>query len=295
MNSKQIIKNQKSTDKNNIKSPKILPFKIAIMIHIYESVKIANDLISSILVLLKYYDKSNFDWYVNIGETNKDNVSKLFELVKSKLDPISKQLIIISSPNRGGDIGGFIKLVQTVTSSRINYQYCYIFHTKTSDPWRKALVNDIIKIKLEKLIEFYDIGIIGSKQHVHNFKYTPDSFYAYHIKGISKRLGIPISYNEEWLFIGGTIFLVNYKIISFLGSLDLNGFYYDLNTIDTIDYNWQNIVVTKFKKNTKNTNNDYHYRKLYGSSLQSDYMIEHTFERFIGYISKYLNLKTYGN
>lgn len=291
MNNKQLVQ----LHKNNIdnKNPKILPFNVAILIHVYDSLKITNDLILSILTLLKYYDKSNFDWYVNIGES--DNVDKLFELIKSKLDPISKRLTIISSPNRGGDIGGFIRLVQTVTATRINYKYCFVFHTKTSDSWRKSLVNDIIKIKLEKLIDFYDIGIVGSKQHIHNFKYTSDSLYAYHIKSISKRLAIPVNYGEEWLFVGGTIFLVNYKIISFLGTLDLNGLYSDLNTVDTIDQNWRDIVIHKFKKNTKNTNNDYHYRKLYGCSLQSDYMIEHTFERFIGYISKYLNLKTYGN
>jgi hypothetical protein len=272
--------------------PVILPFKVAIMIHLYDSKKVTNSLLVSILKILTRYDKSNFHWYINIA--NSHNACQLKAMVDHMLKGKTPHLCVMFNQNRGGDIGGLLLLSQAVANSVHRYSYCYFFHTKSNNNWRYALVGDVSNVKLETLDEVLDFGLVGSKKHLHRFTYHPNCHYEYHLRSISESLGVPLEQGESWHFIGGTIFLMRAEIVEFLGRRDLSPLYRSLNTPDTVDINWQAVVGDHLKKNLRGANNDYHYRQLYKCSLHSDFMIEHTFERFIGYLVKHLKLKVYG-
>lgn len=291
-NSNNINRFDNRNKKNMHKTIITLPFKVAIMIHIYDSQKVTISLLNSILKLLERYDKTNFHWYVNIAINL--NTQSLKSIVEHLLKNKAVMLKIITNQNQGGDIGGFLLLSEAIYQSQINYNYCYFFHTKTNNQWRNTLVSDIVNIKLENLDDINNFGLTGSRFHLHQFKYYPNCHYDYHFKKLCQVAKIPLSDGDIWYFIGGTIFLFNIQVVEFLNQVGIKQLHCLLNTTETIDVNWQNIAVNHCKKNLRNTNNDYHYRQLYKCSLVSDFMIEHTFERFFGLIVQHLKLKVYG-
>lgn len=288
---KRLLQNSSKNKQINKITDKVrLSFKVAIMIHLFDSKKVTNSLLTHINKMMNRYDSRNIHWYVNIADSI--NQPQLKAMVESAIN--YENLTIITNPNKGGDIGGLILLIQEVCRSQIDYGYCYFFHSKTSNIWRQNLLNGLNCLKLESLDEMLDLGLIGSKNHLHYFTYQKNSNYDYHIKNISQVLNVPVNIGDTCYFIGGTIFLVRFEIVKFLGECQLESLYQMLNTTETIDINWQTIVGQQLHKNLKGTNNDYHYRQLYKTSLHSDFMIEHTFERFLGFIVKHLKFNVYG-
>jgi len=265
---------------------------VAIMLHLFDSTRVTNSLLVAVSRLCDRYNSKGFHWYVNIAASPHSGYLKT--MVENLLMGRTTHLDVVISKNKGGDIGGFIQLVKAVSQSRFKYNYCYFFHTKSNNAWRRDLVNSIINLKLETLDSVLDLGLVGSKKHMHKFQYYVGSDYERHIERISGILDVPVSIGESCYFIGGTIFLMNAQVVESMGRMNLDRLYEQLNSLDTVDENWQEIVGRRLKKNLRGANNDYHYRSMYRNSLHSDFMIEHAFERFIGFIIRHLKLKVYG-
>lgn len=270
-----------------------LPFKIAILIHIYHNKDINNRVLKSMLPFLDHYEDSSFYFYINIIGTS--NAPYLNELVHKVIGSRTKNLEIYNSFNQGGDIGSFLLLSEKMLTSGQEFKYMMFFHTKSNHIWRTSMIKALSNLKLERLSEYPELGLIGSSDYLHDFHYTHNNNYESHFQTISKTLGVqlPITDGEKFQFVAGTIFLLNIQVMRGLDPNRLLELYAKLNTVNTVDLNWHDKMKI-FKKNPKGANNDYHYRHLYGKSLHSDFMIEHSIERFIGILVKMANLKAYG-
>ena len=143
----------------------------------------------------------------------------------------------------------------------------------------------IFNVDIEKLSD--KVGIVGSKKW--SLKFSNKHLYRSHINFLTKMYNIKEL--DSWIFIGGTIFLANSKIIKYIAHTNFQQVYNKLNNLNSIDDNWLRMAKI-FKKNTNGCSNDFKYRTLHPKrkSLMSDYMIEHTYERIISLISINLSL-----
>ena len=288
------FKTMNRIDNKKIPKEKIkLPFNIAILVHLYHSIDINTRILKQLLPFLDYYDDGSLFFYFSI--INTPNAERLNKLVNDIIGTRTKNIEIMHNPNRGGDIGSFLLLTEKLLTSGRNYQYLMFFHTKSNHIWRNTMIKALNTLKLEHLTKFSDIGLIGSNNYLYHFHYTSNNDYEQHLQTISETLGMPYTLNEndKCPFIAGTIFLLNTQVIKGLDPKKLLTLYQRLNTAFTIDYNWQE-KMHQLKKKVNGANNDYHYRHLYGKSLHSDFMIEHTLERYIGILVKMSGLKAYG-
>ena len=270
----------------------MLPFKVAIMVHFYKNVDVNRRVLKSLIPFLNHYHEDSIHFYINI--INSEVEDSLHESVVNTFSERNKNVTIYHNENRGGDIGSFLILLSKVLTSGIDFRYLMFFHTKSDHMWRTSLVKSLNTLYLERLDGFPDLGILGCRDHVYRCNYAKNNYQS-HFKTIETTLDCEINLpsNDNYIhFIGGTIFLLNMDVVRWLDPERLIELYKRLNTVDTIDENWQKMATT-LKKRTKDTNNDYHYRQLYGKSILSDYMIEHTFERFIGALVKKAGLKLY--
>ena len=266
-----------------VKSPLRINFKVAVTIYLF-GLKLIDYFDNYVSKLRFSLGEENVDVY--IGITPVDDLNTYESIIKSKIPNVRIQLI----ENRGGDIGGLIQLFKTVNENKSqNYQYCYHLHSKSDKLWRNALCSPLLHINLNNLIKNSTIGMVGAKKYMFNFKYSEK--YAYHFKRLVKWYGMKEL--PQWQFVAGTIFLAKIDIVKFIAECpESDTVYQALNTNDTIDTNWLEIV-TALKKNTNGCGNDYAYRSksLGRKPLLSDYMIEHTYERLLGLITLHLGLK----
>lgn len=267
-------------------STKSLPFKMAIMIHIYD-VKMIHFFSCYLTALYSTYNSSDIDVYVNIvdmGYTDdaKKSHRELFNLSEIK---------IYYFPNKGGDIGGFLLLSKQVVESQIDYRYVIFVHSKKKKEWRIELCKHIFNIVFEKLSNTSNIGLISAGKWIYSFdpKKQPDEYnkFKYHLIDLCRVY--QLNDQQKWDFVAGTMFLTNIKILQYIVSHDFNYVYNKLNDATSVDSNWLSIIRSQ-NKNNMMTYNDYQYRQKFGKSILSDYMFEHTFERVIGLICQHLGL-----
>lgn len=273
-----------------------LDFKIAIMIHVFD-INTIHCFMSYLKDITNIYEPSNFDIYFNICEEDNPAGSSLHEKV-TELLPQNGELNIhvIYSPNRGGDIGGFIILCQQVINSNVDYKYAIFVHSKNKLKWRIDLCHAVFNLKFEELPHKLDIGLYCSSKWIQKFKTQsedPVNFkhFSYHLIELQNIYQLDTS--KSWTFVAGTMFLADIKIIKYIYDHQIEKVYNMLNRVDSIDINWLSIM-KELNKNTLGTTNDYQYRLKYKHSLLSDFMIEHTYERIIGLICNHLNLKILG-
>jgi hypothetical protein len=191
---------------------------------------------------------------------------------------------------KGGDIGGLINTskyaMELETKLGVEFKWSMFLHSKTKLSWRKELSNPLFLYNVRLLND--KCGIAGSKKWFLNFDRKKNSNYDLHILTLCKYFEIDETKFQQWKFIGGTMFILNRQIVSEL-SLH-NDVQNVLNTHTSRDENWITLVHNR-KLQRSECNNDYEYRHKFGKSLLSDFMIEHTFERFIGLICLKLNLE----
>lgn len=286
-------------DKQNGCSKINLSFKIAIMIHIFD-VKLLCQFINYLNTLFEKYNYRNFDIYLNIVAEQNPHRGNLQDFVEQELKLLKETETSIRchyGPNRGGDIGGLLILSKLVIDSSIDYKYAIFVHGKKNHRWRKDLCRCVFNVQFEQLNKFPDLGIIGCRQWIYTFDSNLDQRekgnYQYHLIELSRIYQIDRSTHHRWQFVAGTMFLANIEIIKYIVSHQIEHVYQLLNRVDSVDVNWLMLMIS-IGQDYKNCVNDYQYRLNYGKSLLSDYMIEHTFERFIGLVCQHLGLKIIG-
>ena len=264
---------------------------LAIMIHMYDvrQIKFFESYINRIKDV-------SYDIYINVVKDG--NPYGQLEQLKEYMTKESKSLQnvkIYYNENRGGDIGGLLLMSKQVIDSKKDYDYVIFVHTKSKLKWRIELCRSIFNVNFNQLTT--NMGIIGTKKWVYRFdpnKTGEFDRYRYHMIDLFDMYHISQEFRrKEWSFIGGTMFICNYKIIRYIVEHQIDQVYGMLNTVDSIDVNWM-YMMSKRNKDLKGTVNDYQYRRRYGRSLISDYMIEHAYERIIGLISNHMGLQMTG-
>ena len=219
-----------------------------------------------------------------------------------------KYSVILSSENRGMDIGLFLINLHFMKKNKYEHDFIFKIHTKTNDDFRNQTLNILMEnheriLENIKILSKDDIGMYSG-----NFicKYSNDrgvfeSNY-YHLKKLVNYLyGEEIDTNNLE-FVAGTMFIVKNKIFNILSLDNIEYLYKSLNNIDTLDYYWYSMfykisinqrdkIEHDYNKNikTRYPNNMSYSLKTNKSGLR-DCMIEHAMERLFGYICKKNNL-----
>jgi len=212
--------------------------------------------------------------------------------------------VILSTENKGMDIGLFLVALHYIRSNNIFHDYIFKIHTKTHDGFRNDTLNflmgshQIIINNIRKLSKS-SVGMI-SGNIIYKYHENKDIFNSnhYHLKNLIHYL-----YNEDinhdfLEFSGGTFFLFKFKIFDILTLNKLVSLYNMLNNIETLDYFWYSMFynlninnkMVIFRdyignKNSRHPNNLSYQIKTNKQGLR-DCMVEHAFERLFGYICK---------
>lgn len=174
----------------------------------------------------------NFDLIVTIPD------NKLFfqEIIKKSFPNAT----IFSFPNKGLDIGPFLKILKHLKENKLKYDYLVKIHTKKSTYntnlgtiWRNDLVNSIIgnKEKFENnlnILKDNEFKMCGSK----NWLLTAS------IEQFNKTFELTNLKNGLAKFIGGTMFIVDYNVL-------LNSF-----TIEQLDTLYEKMPTTYKRDHT---------------------------------------------
>lgn len=299
---KQII--QKDHNDNRVIDDKNINFKIAIMLYIFNMTLAHCFKKSKIDLLIDKYGEDNVHLYIALpisdnptiddGLNINDHIKKLYPYKNVFIHILGEYNYLDYKYHNGGDIGGLVFLSKCVTTqmdeNNIKYKWCIFLHTKTNDEWRNELCKGIFNINYNKLTD--NIGLIGSNKWLLIFNSQKNKNYSYHLDNLCKIYEINLNNNPIWKFVGGTIFIANISIIQKISQYEYLT-YSILNSPISSDNNWIS-KMEKLGKDRLGCHNDYEYRLKYNKTLLSDFMVEHTFERFIGLISKNLNLKNVG-
>lgn len=170
-----------------------------------------------------YLDNLNndFDLYVSIPK----NVMFSIEKILNKYP----YAYIYRCPNRGRDIGPFIKIFSEI--NKFDYEYICKIHTKKSvhredgDIWRNEILTELLgsipeieKIKLQ--LDIDDIGIIGPKNHLLSTEYFMGGNEKI-ISELADELNL-LYWGEPFTFIAGSMFWFKPSAISPILRLSLN-------------------------------------------------------------------------
>ena len=241
-----------------------------------------------------------FDLFVNLVE-GKVDVTSATGLIKTAFPGA----VIVTSENRGMDIGGFFKVLPLVLSGEQKYDYILKLHTKSAQWWRRKLIMPIcgnpyqIRYCLQTLKANPKVGMIGTSQHL----YTeikgrrPNHHY---LETLSQKFKLPLT---SFHFIGGTMFWIRVSILDkALQGQDLESLRQELNTPETFDPYWY--LLQYRDDNVKTVTEaqehwDRHGQKAgrFRNCLDArekgsqhyipDGMLEHAYERWFGWIVKH--------
>lgn len=219
------------------------------------------------------------------------------------------QIIIIECENKGMDIGLFLISLHYMLTENIKHEYIFKIHTKTNDDFRNVCLDNLlltherIILNIKKLSK-KNIGMISGNV-IYNYHDNKDYFNnnLYYLELLSKYLYFQDLNYDNLVFSAGTFFIVKIEILLNIFNLKNIEFIYDmLNNNSTFDYNWyayfydinindkRNILI-HFNNDRNRFLNNLDYQLRTGNNGIRDYMIEHSLERFFGYIIKKHNLE----
>lgn len=268
------------------------------------SIQIGNwDIFKNMEVYLENFNNINVNYYFILIDyhATQNNIDHLINSYKN--------LVIISSENKGMDIGLFLINIMYMKIKKYSHDYIIKVHTKTNDNFRNESLNnligspEIIANNIKKLTNENNGIISGNRIYkYHEFK---DAFIQnyYHLEKL-----INYVYNESIItdnleFSAGTMFIAKNKIFNILNIPILEYIYNNLNSYDSLDYYWYSVyyklninnkkqILDDYNnnRNTKYPNNINYCIRTDRSGLR-DSMIEHALERLFGYMCKKLNLE----
>lgn len=175
--------------------------KIVVVLHLYYT-EMWEDFKDKLLAL-----NTEFDLVVTLSENNID--------ISDKIKKHFPKAIIFKLPNKGLDVGPFLKVLKYFKENKLEYDYLIKIHSKKSHyntrlgtEWRNDLVNAIIgdKETLDNITALMDrtkIKMCGSKKW----------FLSANTKRYMGTFNLPRINNRICNFIGGTMFVVDYDIM----------------------------------------------------------------------------------
>jgi hypothetical protein len=253
---------------------------------------------------MEFCMKSFIDLKANIYYTiiDEECIDKNINRIKE----LTPNCTILKTKNMGMDIGLFIINLIYFRDNNINPKYILKLHTKTDDRFRNNVLNNLCKNK-ETILKNLNLFKNNNGMLTGTFIYSYNknkSYYDNHMNYLhylSKYI-----YNKELNlnnleFAVGTFFYAKFDLFSILDIVNLKFLYNKLNNLSTLDINWYKIFYNLHKLSDDEI--ILHYRNYptnYGNNLimqhktkclgMRDFMIEHSLERFLGYICKNNNL-----
>lgn len=226
-----------------------------------------------------------------------------FEYLKNKYI----NCVILVTSNRGMDIGLFLINLHFLRMNNISHDYLIKLHTKTDDNFRNKSIHNLIGshdiiINNLKLLSKKNIGMIAG-HCIFNYEDLPNVFNTnlYYLNILSRYFYNNDIENKYLEFAVGTFFIVKNKIFDIINISSIEYFYEKFNNFDTFDYHWycthykldinkKKYVLEHYNSNPDNYKNSLNYFIRTKDFNHRDFMIEHAYERFLGYIIKKNNL-----
>jgi mannosyltransferase OCH1-like enzyme len=254
------------------------------------------------LVLAKY-DEYNLDIYFNIIDSIRQ------EHIENIKKEYPEENFIISE-NYGFDIGSFFHTLQVIKTYNEKYDYVIKVHTKSNNDIRESIMEPLLGsiTKIREITQLFqnnkEIGMIASKKSrcidnhsdfLRNKNYL-QQLLNWYFQETTNAIKQPYS--------TGTIFWIRFDILqNTFFKYNISNIYNSFNNIYTFDCNWYYFAnkndlgdipydkVKIYEHYLKNHNklklsgNLFHALK-YKTKSQPirDGMIEHTYERFFGYV-----------
>jgi lipopolysaccharide biosynthesis protein len=281
--------------------------KYALCIHIGNK-DIFLDMIKIIQKILKEIPYHLLDIYISIVDTIKLTEKEITSLIGS-----AHNINILFVENVGMDIGGFFRCLQLMQKNNKTYDVLMKIHTKTDKRWRDELLkifsDPVCYLNLFNINP--QIGVITNNKYI----FPLEGIYLYgnhyHINNLKKKYLINNFNNIT--FPAGTIFYIRMNILKPLFEYGFDKIISELNysignraTFDPSWYVWANPDVNLTPETgLQHYNNNFSERSpnllhkmqhMNNKSIECrDGMIEHAYERFIGYLCLNYNMYIYGS
>jgi hypothetical protein len=261
------------------------------------SIQIGNwDIFTNMESYIHNLDKININYYFIIIEeyhTNK-NINYLISNYKN--------IVILKNKNKGMDIGLFFSSLHYMKIKNINHNFIIKIHTKTDNIIRNEILNNLLSshnkiINNIKLLTNSKNGMLAGNT-IHQYNTSPNIFKnnIHHLNDISNYLYNENIDNNKLKFSETTMFIIKQECLRIFTIAKIEYMYNLLNDFHSMDYSWYAYYYNLDKNNKKEilshyfenpddrylSNLNFQFKR--NQSNFRDYMIEHAFERFFGYI-----------
>jgi hypothetical protein len=155
---------------------------------------------------------SEFDVYITT--LSHKSAEYIEELLKSRKWVDSVKRVDVFKQNRGMDIGAFLWQLDLVRKTPHEYTALLKFHTKSESRWRREMIlpftTQHIAYHVQHLKQNPEVGILGVASRMYlNIEYQESKYLREMERSVFGRYSRP----GERGFIGGSVFLVNYKYL----------------------------------------------------------------------------------
>lgn len=172
--------------------------------------KISPELLNYVDLIHQYIPE--FDVYITtLSQQSSDFVEKL---LKEKVWVDSVKRIDVFKQNRGMDIGAFLWQLDQVRKTPHAYTALLKFHTKSMHSWRREMMipftRETIAYHVQHMKNHPEVGVMGvaSKMYL-NVEYAEARF----LREMEWKVFGRYSNPGERGFIGGSVFMINYKYL----------------------------------------------------------------------------------
>lgn len=154
-----------------------------------------------------------FDVYITT--LSEKSSSFVEESLKSRAWVDAVKRIDVFKQNRGMDIGAFLWQLDQVRKTPHEYTALLKFHTKSESRWRREMIlpftKPIIAHHVQHIKQNPEVGIMGVSSRMYlNLEYQESRYLREMERSVFGRYSNP----GERGFIGGSVFLVNYKYMN---------------------------------------------------------------------------------
>lgn len=189
---------------------------------------------------------------------SEEDAAKVLESIRSIQTLSSNQVHILSVPNRGMDIGAFLRSVLYCQEHNITFDFICKLHTKSDRKWREALCDPIVgsSTRIENICRILSsipsVGCCAGK--LWTLRVSEDVHNHDIVSQYCSLLDIENPYGKEKAsqhFVGGTIFWIRYSILQQLVSQYTDVLQYALrnfksgyisNTQSTHTHSWERLM-----------------------------------------------------
>lgn len=172
--------------------------------------KITPELLNQVDEIHQYIPE--FDIYATVLSDNSAEFVEREIAKKSWVDSVKR--VDVFKQNRGMDIGAFLWQLDQVRKTPHSYTALLKLHTKSMHSWRREMITPFttphIAYHVQHLKQTPEVGLMGVATRMYvNREYGEAKYLRSMEKDVFKRYSSP----GERGFIGGSVFLVNYKYL----------------------------------------------------------------------------------